>query len=285
MTKPNVESLRSLAYRTDLMFPAFDGEIHERDHYFVIKTPSNPTFYWGNFLLFKELPAHGCFRDWLAAFATEIGTPPGVKHQVFGWDTTALDPGAVAPFREAGFRISKCRTLTTQAPVLPRSASQAVVVRPLEHEGDWRQAVENQVRCRHPEFEEGGFRVFREREQRRYRFMVDAGRGLWFGAFVGPELVADLGVFHDGEIGRYQSVQTDPRYRRQGIAGRLVFEAGRYSMERFGLQTLVIVADDDSSAERIYQSTGFRRTEMQWGAERWEGMGGEPPETGDEKHL
>jgi len=44
--------IRSLAYQTDLFFPRFDGEVVDRGDYTVIRTPSNPTFHWGNFLLF-----------------------------------------------------------------------------------------------------------------------------------------------------------------------------------------------------------------------------------------
>jgi hypothetical protein len=45
-------NVKSLGYRTDLIFPTFDGEIIDRGDYLVIRTPKNPTFYWGNFLLF-----------------------------------------------------------------------------------------------------------------------------------------------------------------------------------------------------------------------------------------
>lgn len=49
-------NIRSLGYRTDLLFPRFDGEVIDRGDYTVIRTPSNPTFYWGNFLLFDQPP-------------------------------------------------------------------------------------------------------------------------------------------------------------------------------------------------------------------------------------
>ena len=43
--------LRSVGYRTDLFVCAFDGVVEERDRYVVIRTPSNPSFWWGNYLL------------------------------------------------------------------------------------------------------------------------------------------------------------------------------------------------------------------------------------------
>ena len=44
--------VRSLGYRTDLMISAINGEVTDRGDYLVIRTPSNPTYYWGNFLLY-----------------------------------------------------------------------------------------------------------------------------------------------------------------------------------------------------------------------------------------
>jgi GNAT superfamily N-acetyltransferase len=128
--------------------------------------------------------------------------------------------------------------------------------------------VENQVRCREPAHEESSYRRFKERQMESYRSMTVAGMGEWFGAFSGEDLVADLGLFHDGDLARYQSVETHPAYRRQGIAGNLVYRAGMYVFDRFAVGTLVIVADKDSAASRLYRSVGFEPQEQQLGLER-----------------
>jgi GNAT superfamily N-acetyltransferase len=257
--------IRSLGYRTDLIFPAFEGEIHDRGSYLVIRTPSNPSFYWGNYLIFADPPGEGDFDRWRDLFSKEIGGPPGVQHQTFGWDTTRDEAGAIDPFIEAGYRLNRSIVMTAQEPVQPERYAAGVVCRPLQSDREWEQAVENQVTCREPEFAEAGYREFRRRDMRRYRDMVSAGLGLWFGAFIGHELIADLGVFHTGATGRYQSVQTHPDYRRRGIAGTLVYEAGCYAVREFALEQLVIVAEEGSSPSRIYGSLGFRQTEYQLG--------------------
>jgi predicted GNAT family acetyltransferase len=85
-------------------------------------------------------------------------------------------------------------------------------------------------------------------------------------------LVADLGVFHDGRgLGRYQAVETHPDFRRRGIAGTLVYEAGRRAIAEHGLQTLVIIADEDGDPSRLYQAVGFAPTEKDVGVLWWEG--------------
>jgi ribosomal protein S18 acetylase RimI-like enzyme len=264
--------LKSLGYRTDLIFAAFDGEISDRGNYLVIRTPTNPTFYWGNFLLFDSPPGEGDFERWRQLFAKEIGSAPETKHQVFGWDSVGGEAGIVQPFLEAGFRLSSSEVLTCQEPHMPPRLNQAVSIRPLEADTDWEEAVELQVVCRDEEFEEGEYREFRLQQMKRYQHMDDAGLGHWYGAFAGQRLVADLGIFHEAEVGRYQHVETHPNFRRRGIAGTLVYEASRHAIAEYDLEVLVIVADQGSPAARLYQSLGFKQTEVQLGLERWPGM-------------
>jgi GNAT superfamily N-acetyltransferase len=265
-------NVKSLGYRTDLIFPAFDGEIIDRGGYLVIRSPANPTFYWGNFLLFSQPPQEGDFGLWQDLFGSEIGAPPETQHQVFGWDSPEGEEGVVRPFLQAGFRLNCDVVLTGSETRGPARSSDLVSVRALKTDSDWEQAVDNQVVCREPEFEEGGYREYRKKQMDRYRNMVASGLGDWFGAFVDQGLVADLGLFHDGGVGRFQSVQTHPDFRRRGIAGTLIFRAGRQAVAKYDLHTLVIVAEQASGAARLYESLGFQPAEKQLGLEWWPGM-------------
>ena len=56
----------------------------------------------------------------------------------------------------------------------------------------------------------------------------------------------------------------------QGIAGTLVYEAGRRAMLEHGLDTLVIIAETDSSPSRLYESVGFRPAEKTVGLLWWD---------------
>ena len=261
--------LRSLAWRTDLIFPSFDGEIVDRGRYLVIRTPSNPTFYWGNFLLFDRPPAAGDEERWPRLFAKEIGAPPLVRHQTFGWDSPEGDPGAAQDFVTRGFRLIHSSVLTAATVTPPPHFASQIVVRPLETDDDWRQATENQILSREAGHDEAGYRVFKLAEMRRYRKMALARRGAWFGAFLGGTLVADLGIYHLSKLGRFQLVETHPEHRRQGYAGTLVYQAARHALGQMGVETLVLVADADSPAERLYCSVGFLPVEREVGLERW----------------
>lgn len=267
-----IMNVNSLGYRTDLIFLAFDGDIIDRGHYLVMHTPTNPTFYWGNFLLFSQPPREGDFSKWLDLFALEIGVPPETEHQVFGWDSVDGEEGVIQPFINAGFRRVSGVVLTCSEPRSPARPGAQVSMRALKTEADWEQVVEVQVASRDIEHEESGYREFRKRQMTRYRKMIDSGLGDWYGAFAGQQLVADLGLFHHQGVGRYQSVETHPDFRRRGIASALVVAAGRQAKAKYDLHTLVIVAEEDSSPARLYQSLGFQQTEKQVGLERWPGM-------------
>lgn len=262
-------NVRSLGYRTDLIFTAFDGQIVDRGHYLVIRSPANPTYYWGNYLLFSRPPQEGDYRTWRDLFAREIGGPPEVEHQTFGWDSPEGDEGVVQPFLQEGFRVVQSVVMASAQLRPPARPSTLVSIRALKSEAEWEQAIQNQVLCREPEFEETEYQVFRRRQMDLYRRMAESELGDWFGAFVGQRLVADLGIFKREGVGRFQSVETHPEFRRQGIGGTLVFEAGRQAMAKHDLDTLVIVAEEESSAARLYESVGFQPVEKQVGLEWW----------------
>ena len=101
--------------------------------------------------------------------------------------------------------------------------------------------------------------------------MSEAGLGHWYGAYLGDKLVADLGIFCDDRLGRYQSVGTDPLYRKRGICGTLVFRAGEMATEEFALENLVMEADPGYHAARIYESVGFEVCEENYSLSWWKG--------------
>jgi GNAT superfamily N-acetyltransferase len=263
--------IHSLGYRTDLIFPRFEGEIIDRGAYLVILTPSNPFFYWGNFLLFPDPPGPGDLEKWKDLFTREIvARHPQSEHFAYGWDTTTGEAGLVQPFLDQGFHLNDLVVLTASEVVEPPKYNREVQVRPLSQDWEWEQAVDNQVACRESEYTEQGYRVFKRAQMERYRRMCRLGLGFWFGAFLGGRLVADLGLFTDGDLARFQAVGTHPDFRRRGICGALVHQASRFALEKMGVRTLVMVAEVDYHAAAIYQMVGFRITEKQVGIDWWD---------------
>ena len=69
-------------------------------------------------------------------------------------------------------------------------------------------------------------------------------------------------MFTGHGVGRFQHVVTHPAYRRRGICGTLVYEIGSLALTRDDVDYLVMHADPDYHAARIYRSLGFQQTEF-----------------------
>jgi ribosomal protein S18 acetylase RimI-like enzyme len=266
-------NIQSLAYRTDLIFPRFDGVVIDRGAYTVIRTPANPGFYWGNFLLFAEPPASGDLSRWRAIFGEEIGAHYDARHYAFGWDSPAGETGAVQPFLDAGYDMHQLSVLTAQRVDDPPKHNAEIAIRPLQEDWEWAEATETQFLCLDPVYktDEASARRFKERQMARYRAMAAAGLGNWYGAFLGKQLVGDLGLYFDKEVGRFQNVETHPAFRRRGVCSTLVHQVALAALSEGPAQTLVMVADEHYHAAKIYESLGFRPTERQIGISWWEG--------------
>jgi hypothetical protein len=163
--------VHSLGYRTDLIFARFDGRIIDRGDFLVVKTPTSPSFYWGNFLLFTYPPGRGDDVRWRQLFAREIGAPPAYQHQTFGWESQE-GTGVVQPFLDAGFHLNQNVVMAASTPQWPSKVADFVTIRPLEAEAEWSQAIDNQVVCREAGHEESSYRLYCERQMTRYRKMA-----------------------------------------------------------------------------------------------------------------
>lgn len=260
-------NVRSLGYATDLLFTRFEGEVIDRGDYLVARTRDNPTFHWGNFLLFDGPPAEGDFDRWRELFAQEIGTMPGVGHVAFGWNSG--EEGLIEPFLKEGFVLNDNVTLAANKVHRPEKYCEQAEIRPLVEDWEWEAAMASKVEGRDPVFSEEGFRDFSNRQMTMRRSMVQAGLGQWFGAFIDGRLAGDLGVFVFNGLGRFQSVGTHPDFRRRGVCGALVYHAASQALERMGATRLVMVADANYHAAKIYESVGFRQAERQLGASWW----------------
>jgi ribosomal protein S18 acetylase RimI-like enzyme len=251
----------SLGFRTDLALRALEGsEITDRGEYLVIRSPGNPDHWWGNFILLGQEPGPGTGGTWLARFADEF---PAARHVAIGVDQDLV----VVPeeFLAAGLEPQRASVLTAAAVRPPPHPNTDAEIRLLVSGDDWRQSVDLSVRC----FDGGEPRDYVERRAAARRRLTDAGAGAWFGAFHAGRLVAQLGVFAAGHgYARYQHVETDPAARRQGLAGTLVWYAGRYGREVIGARILVIVADPADAAVRVYRTCGLTDTESQFSFER-----------------
>ena len=161
-----------------------------------------------------------------------------------------------------GYELETSVVLEASRVVPPPRPNPDVTTRGLRSDEDWEQATRNQILCNEGEEPGEAFRVFKQRQMRSYRRMAEAGMGDWFGAFDGARLVADLGLFLEDGLARYQQVVTASAWRRRGICATLVHAAACRALESMDTRTLVLVADHGGPAERIYRSLGFEPSEQ-----------------------
>jgi GNAT superfamily N-acetyltransferase len=258
--------VESLGYRTDLMLRVLEGSsITDRGGYLVVRTPANPEYWWGNFLL---LPASAWPDDaaiWISRFAEAF---PAARHLAFGIDATTVAGDAPAGFLAAGLKAQLHTVLTASSVREPPRPNRVAQIRRLDGDADWAQALELRLACSDHVADPAGAQ-FERRRTHQARLLAEAGHGACFGAFLDDRLVAQLGVFSDGSgTARYQNVETHPAARRQGLAGTLVYQAGQHALTEMAARLLVIVADPGYHAIRVYRSVGFADAQAQLGLER-----------------
>jgi GNAT superfamily N-acetyltransferase len=257
--------IASLGYRTDLMIRRLSGsEISDRGSHLVIRTPANPYFWWGNFLLIREKIRAGEWAGWVAEFGREF---PDAAHVALGRDSSdgvAEDPDGLAGL---GLDLTVDTVMTATALEEPASWPDAEI-RPLQSDRDWRQLAD--LRLSLPEAPPDPKAVeFTEAKVAEFRALTEDGHGVWFGAFIEGEMRCGAGLFSEGRsLARYQSVETHPAFRRRGLASTLVARLGAWGLTELEASRLVMVADPDYHAIGMYRSLGFVDVEHQVGLQR-----------------
>ncbi|MGZ0145516.1 GNAT family N-acetyltransferase [Kribbella sp. WER1] len=251
--------ITSLGFRTDLLLLELGGsEFRDTGEYVVVRTPANPGFWWGNFLLYRTPFAPDDTKLRLDDFHREF---PDAKHVAFGIDSTDGDPGAADELAAAGFEIEHNVVMTAQKVVPPQRPNEQATYRLLAGDDDWEQLYQQSLACTDMTVDDE-YKEFTRRKLVAKRAVVEAGNGKWFGAFDGDRLQSSLGLIFDGSgLARFQNVQTSPEDRGRGLAGTLVHHASTYGLTQ--ARTLVMVADPEYLAIRIYRSVGFADTETQ----------------------
>jgi ribosomal protein S18 acetylase RimI-like enzyme len=279
-------SAAELGFRSELMFHRADGEVLDcrvEHGCRVIRTPSNPTFFWGNFLLFDRAPVAGDAQAWPALFERLISAiQPESTHRAFGW--IADEEGDRQAFLRDGYTVNDAVVMQATSPPRASGPAMAARLRPFALHGsaaerDWARLVALNVANREPAHEEDAYCTFTRRRVAAWRALATAGRGNWFGAFVDggqgeSRLVSALGIFVEDRpegaerLARYQSVVTDAAFRRRGLCRALMGLAARYACAERGADRLIVVAAAGEMPERLYASLGFETAGLQRGVQR-----------------
>jgi ribosomal protein S18 acetylase RimI-like enzyme len=259
-------NVMSLGFQTDLaLLERAGSSIEDHGDHLVVRTAQNPSFYWGNFILLDHVPAADEIDNWLVRFQTAL---PEARHRSFGLDLPDGTVDDLSGFAAHGLKVEASTVMTASSVHPPARPNSEADYRTLTSDDDWLQSIELQIRC-YGSDQPIGHREFVTRRIESNRSLVARGYGQWFGAFIDGVLTAQLGLVLAGDrVARFQTVETDPDYRNRGLAGTLAHTAACYGLTNLGAQKLVIVADPEYLAIRIYRGIGFADSETQVQAER-----------------
>lgn len=256
--------MTSLGFRTDVVLLEMGGSVVS-DHpaHLVVRTHDNPGFRWGNFVLFDGPPA-GEAERWRQVFEAEF---PGAGHLAYGVDGVSGETPSASQLALLGVT-AEVNTVMTASGLLPSPSPPPLPagtrVRPLAGDDDWAQALDLDTACYWQPDASDDERSFMARRVTAFRALCEAGHGAWWGAFVDGRLCSGAGVFSAGTgLARFQNVETHPGFRRRGLASAVLRSAGEHALRDAGTHTLVIVADPEDDAIRLYRTLGFAPAELQ----------------------
>lgn len=261
--------LKSLGYKSQLIFTGFDGKAEDRGDHWAIHTLSNPNFFWGNLLIFDRPPKAGDFGAWTEQFKKEF-TNPSIYHITLAWDSPTGEAGDVSEFVENGFRLESTAVLSTSEIVRPPKFNENIKVRKLETADEWERMIEIQISSAHEHLSRSEWESFYRKQAERYLRMERAGFGYWYGAFIAGTLVGGLGIYHRNRLGRFQTVSTHPDYQLQGVCQTLVYQSSQDALATGEVDNLVMCADPDYHAIKIYEMVGFKRQLTEHGVYWWD---------------
>ena len=268
-THMKLNHVENLGYKTDLMLLSWDAVLTEHPDHITALTPTNPSYHWGNFILFDEPPRPETSARWLELFDAEIARKQPTRHVAIGWTDEA--PGDPSALVEHGLVPFDSVVLWAPRLTRPRHLRQDLEVRVLQTDEEWERACALQIMSRDAHYDLEGYTEFKTAQMKRYRAIAERGHGAWFGAFIDDQLVGDMGIFARWGTARYQSVETHPDFRRQGICQTLLWRAAEWSSRRHEIEQIVIAAEPGAPAERIYRSVGLTNASRQYGLHRWDG--------------
>jgi len=240
--------------RTDIHLATLLGERDEREDFFVVQTPENPGFFYGNLLVLKDEPR--AIAPWITTFEEAIGAEK--VHRCIAWSGEPLGPKLLAEAEQLGLEVEAATEMFMD--VAPPSKGEWVV-RPIELEKDWAASVQLSIDADVAEQEgDESFHLFKERLRETRRKWIERGLATWWGAFDGERLVGQCGMVQCEELGRYQAVETHPDWRRRGVCASLISTVAHDALHRLGCERLILVAEVDGPALELYRRLGFTET-------------------------
>ncbi len=249
--------LISLALKTNLILDRQSSIVEEKKNYIVVTTPQRPNYFWGNYIIMKEPPQIGCFDDWLDIFENEIGTRKERGFVAITFDSKVNTKVNLSDFKKNNFDVQMSKILSTNTIKMPAKYNSDFQIKPFSSEDHWESYVEIHFT---PSWGYGcdkQQKLFLQDSAKSFKKVVDQGCAMRYGAFLNGKMIAELGVFWEEGIARFNNVATHRKFQRMGACSTLVYEVSKKILSNKNINILVMEADEDYHAAKIYESIGF----------------------------
>lgn len=252
---------KDLNFLTDTIFYPNDTIISKIDIGTMVRIPSQPDYYSGNFIYLKEAPKNEQKLE-LEHLFDELFKENSIRnHYTFVWfGNKEVD---LSTYTNNNYRYERLNSLTLNQDkyIEPKKLNSAIDIRLLNSEVDWQKWIDLEVSDRPSGHSEDGFRNYVIKKATNYRQLESENKGNFYGAFINNELVASAGLFFKNNIGRFQAVVTKSEFRRKRICTTLLNHICKIGFSK--VNTLVIVADSDYHALDLYKKLGFSISDSQ----------------------
>lgn len=240
-------------WATDLAILEHTGStVEQHPDHILVRTPENPGFHWGNFLVVTDEDAVDAADRWVGAFRAAFPDA--------GWVAVGLPrmPDVPSGWTALGLDLEQEEVLSTRTRPRRAPLPEGYTVRRLDG-ADWEQDLVRSVAENDATGEEDpeSFLHFARGQLTARQDLSARDLGAWFGAFTADDrLVADLGIVRCGAAARYQDVTTDEDHRGRGLASHLLGVAAQWAADA-GCEQWVIVTAATNPAGRVYRASGF----------------------------
>jgi hypothetical protein len=244
--------IKHLGLKSSFIAGQLSSLITHKAGYSVVRTPSRPDFFWGNYLIFHEKPTQNNSLEWIDCYKGEFDLNKQ-RFMTITWDSS--DKGDLSELVKLGFELETQEVLILEKIVKPEKMNTSIVVKIIESDSDWKQVKRTQWIHDWP-LKEAQL-PFLESKISAFRDLQNKNCGKRFGAYIGDKLVGDLGIYYQGKIARFSSVCTDKDYYNQGVCRTLVYSSIAQFQKIYDVDHFVMQATETEYAKNIYKKLGF----------------------------
>ena len=231
-----------------------------RDENFIAyKTPSRSDYWWGAYLVSRDEITKKNLAIVQREWEMRLGSLAGIRKKIIQWEVPIDNCSADAAELASGFDIPSEGVSTNSVLVATASTMQfhqslfAVTLEEARSENDFDEIVRMSLADLESTPESPATKDFLIWKHGQFCDAVRNGDGKWWMLKCDGEFVANCGLFRYGQTARFREVTTHPRWRRQGFARTLCHLVLAEGFKDSTIERAVIVAEQNSSAERIYK--------------------------------